>query len=250
LKSETFTKQEVNDLISAITTMDLQVVQPLPTEDISTTTIYLVPKTTTETNNAYDEYIYVSNAWELIGSTEVDLTNYVQNTDYANSSTAGVIKIAGETQLYTTAGGLLYAYPLNYSTYTSRTDYAFINKGTLENVITGKNLYSNEYSTNEVVVGKWTNNKPIYRKVFSFTVDILQKNYTIPDLSINKVTNLTGTYEFGNEVHPLPYANTNTNYVQNLLYDYSTKTITIKSGTSVTLNGTATVIMEYIKTTD
>ncbi len=205
-KSETFTKQEVNDLISAITTMDLQVVQTLPTQDISTTTIYLVPKNPAETNNAYDEYIYVSNNWEFIGSTEVDLTDYVKNTDYAtastggvvkpntafgsvvaesgsykgviyptainyasyegqgnnyfiskgtlenvitgkglvsntdyaNSSRAGVIKIAGETQLYTTAGGLLYAYPLNYSTYTSRTDYAFINKGTLENVLNAR----------------------------------------------------------------------------------------------------------------
>ena len=83
-KTETFTKQEVNNLISAITTMDIQVVQTLPVQDISTTTIYLVPKTTTEQNDAYDEYIYVSNNWEHIGSTEVDLTDYATKT-YVNN---------------------------------------------------------------------------------------------------------------------------------------------------------------------
>lgn len=75
-KSETYTQAEINALIGAISTINLLVVQTLPTQDISTTTIYLVPKTTSSTNNVYDEYIYVSNAWEKIGSTEVDLSNY------------------------------------------------------------------------------------------------------------------------------------------------------------------------------
>lgn len=80
-KSETYTQAEINALIGAISTLNLLVVQTLPTEDISTTTIYLVPKTTSETNNIYDEYIYVSNAWEKIGSTEVDLSNYYTKTE-------------------------------------------------------------------------------------------------------------------------------------------------------------------------
>lgn len=104
LKSETFTKQEVNNLISAITTMDIRVVQTLPTEDISTTTIYLVPKATAGTNDAYDEYIYVSNAWEHIGSTEVDLTNYVQKTDYATTTTAGVMSATDKVKLNNVSG--------------------------------------------------------------------------------------------------------------------------------------------------
>ena len=75
-KSETYTQAEVNSLINAISTMNMQVVQTLPTQDISTTTIYLLPRQTVETNNVYDEYIYVSNSWEKIGSTEIDLSNY------------------------------------------------------------------------------------------------------------------------------------------------------------------------------
>lgn len=142
-KSETFTKQEVNDLISAITTMDVRVVQTLPTEDISTTTIYLVPKTTAEQNDAYDEYLYVSNAWEHIGSTEVDLTNYVTNTDYPTGSKAGVIKCYNSDGLTTNKGALI-ATTKTYAQYNSSGNWMFISKGTLENVIAGKELATNQ----------------------------------------------------------------------------------------------------------
>lgn len=138
-KNETFTKQEVNDLISAITTLDLQVVQTLPTEDISTTTIYLVPKSTAETNNAYDEYIYISNNWEFIGSTEVDLTDYVKNTDYANSSVAGVFKpTPGYNLEISSSNGILYCLTNTYSNYLGKSNSCFISKGTLENVLAEK----------------------------------------------------------------------------------------------------------------
>lgn len=136
-KSETFTKQEVNNLISAISTMSLEVVQTLPTEDISTTTIYLVPKQTAEQNDAYDEYIYVSNAWEHIGSTEVDLTNYVTNTDYANSSTGGVIKVGNGLSL---TNGVTYVETKTFADYTSSGNGLILGKGTLENVLIGKGL--------------------------------------------------------------------------------------------------------------
>ena len=78
-----YNKSEVDSLISAVSTMDIQVVQTLPTQDISTTTIYLVPKTAS-INDAYDEYIYVNNSWEHIGSTEVDLSNYYTKTQTDN----------------------------------------------------------------------------------------------------------------------------------------------------------------------
>lgn len=139
-KTETFTKQEVNNLISAITTMDIQVVQTLPTQDISTTTIYLVPKTTSETNDAYDEYIYVSNAWEHIGSTQVDLTNYVTNTDYATASVGGVIKLGSSYGTSITSSGNLRTVVKTYEEYSSAGDYMFVGKRTLENVFTGKGL--------------------------------------------------------------------------------------------------------------
>lgn len=137
-------KKYVDDLVNAIATLDLQVVQTLPTQDISTTTIYLVPKTTATTQDVYDEYIYVSNNWEHIGSTQVDLTNYVQKTDYATNSVAGVVRMASGFNVDSQNGGT-YASNLSYSNYGSAGNTTFISKGTLENVITGKGLTTKSY---------------------------------------------------------------------------------------------------------
>ena len=60
--------------------MHVAIVQQLPTEDISTSTIYFVPRQTPDTNDVYDEYMYISNAWEHIGSTAIDLSNYYTKT--------------------------------------------------------------------------------------------------------------------------------------------------------------------------
>ena len=58
---------------------NVEVVQELPaTGDAHT--IYFVPKTGS-TGDIYNEYLYVDNAWELIGSTEVDLSNYYNKTE-------------------------------------------------------------------------------------------------------------------------------------------------------------------------
>lgn len=80
-KSQTYTKEEITGLIAGISTMTLKKVSALPTTDISTTTIYLVPKTETGTSNVYSEYIYVDGAWELIGETETNLEGYVTDDD-------------------------------------------------------------------------------------------------------------------------------------------------------------------------
>lgn len=88
-KSNTYTKTEVNDLINGITSMNVAVVTTLPTSGISTTTIYLVPKSTSQTNNAYDEYLYVNSKWEKIGDTTIDLSNYVKKTELSTVATSG-----------------------------------------------------------------------------------------------------------------------------------------------------------------
>lgn len=79
-KDESYTKTEVNSLINGITTMNVSVVSSLPTTG-DATTIYLVAKTTSETQNIYDEYLYVNNTWEKIGDTQIDLTNYALKSE-------------------------------------------------------------------------------------------------------------------------------------------------------------------------
>lgn len=71
-----YNKNEVNQLLGNISGLKYEVVTSLPIEDISTTTIYLIAKPAQTENNIYDEYIYISDKWELIGSTSVDLTDY------------------------------------------------------------------------------------------------------------------------------------------------------------------------------
>lgn len=67
-------------------TLDLtlyKLVSSLPSTDIDTTKIYLVPSTETGDQNIYIEYVYVNNAWEKLGEykSEVDLTEYVRWKD-------------------------------------------------------------------------------------------------------------------------------------------------------------------------
>lgn len=68
---------------------------------------------------------------------KVDLTNYVTNTDYANSSKAGVIK-SSSTYATNVSSGVLQSSTKTYENYTSGNNNMFISKGTLENVLTGK----------------------------------------------------------------------------------------------------------------
>lgn len=80
--------QTASDVASAISQAQLityEVVQTLPTTGVAKK-IYLVPKSTTATGNVYDEYMWINNAWEKIGDTQVDLSNYVQKTDYVTNS--------------------------------------------------------------------------------------------------------------------------------------------------------------------
>lgn len=87
LKSETYTRTEVANLISQAITGVFIFVQTLPTASASTMgKIYLVPKSTPETNNIKDEYITVEEnstySWEHIGDTAVDLTGFVKYIEF------------------------------------------------------------------------------------------------------------------------------------------------------------------------
>ena len=73
-----------------------------------------------------------------------DLSNdigYITNSNYATSSTGGVIKIKPDAYgINLTGSGEIYPRQVNYSDYTNKGGNYVIAKGTLEAVITGKNL--------------------------------------------------------------------------------------------------------------
>lgn len=66
------------------TSTDSLIVNYVPYPIIGTpqsNTFYLVPNDGTGTNNIYNEYVWISNTWELIGSTENDFSQYVKYED-------------------------------------------------------------------------------------------------------------------------------------------------------------------------
>ena len=69
-----YSKEEINEMIGGRSSLSIEVVDELPAENASSSKIYLTP--VGDGNNTYNEWLYVNNKWELIGSTQVDLTNY------------------------------------------------------------------------------------------------------------------------------------------------------------------------------
>ena len=93
---------ELKNLVDLLPQFAIEVVNTLPVSDISTTTIYLVPAQDPEQGNYYEEYIYVNNAWELVGTTAVDLTGYYTSAQVdtllaakANTSSLATVATSG-----------------------------------------------------------------------------------------------------------------------------------------------------------
>lgn len=69
-------RQELTTIVDSLgDKVTTQVVSELP-ENPSETVIYVLPNPDPESENHYIEYIYVNNQWELLGATQVDLSDY------------------------------------------------------------------------------------------------------------------------------------------------------------------------------
>ena len=81
--TDSMTASEVNTAIQtalgSITGVSYQIVETLP-QTGAAGVIYLVSNSGTGAN-VYDEYIYTNGAFEKIGSTDTDLSGYVQEID-------------------------------------------------------------------------------------------------------------------------------------------------------------------------
>lgn len=138
LKTETYTKTEVNNLIGAIKTIEIRVVSTLPATGESNV-IYLVPKGSGKTG--YIEYVWVAsdNKFEEIGDTDIDLSNYYTKSETNALLNAKVDVVAGK--------GL------------STNDYTDADKAIVDGVtsalsgkvdkVAGKGLSTNDYTTTE-----------------------------------------------------------------------------------------------------
>ena len=73
LKTESYNKEEIQKMLSAISSLKMEIVEELPITNISTTTIYLKLRQDGEENNIYEEYVYINEKWEMIGTTAMKI---------------------------------------------------------------------------------------------------------------------------------------------------------------------------------
>lgn len=101
-KNETYSKIEVDQMISVIPKFAIQVVDSLPTTEISPTTIYLL-RTGTESANVFTEYIYINGSWEKLGTQKLDLSGY-STTEQMNQVISSAINALETTMNAALAG--------------------------------------------------------------------------------------------------------------------------------------------------
>ena len=104
-------KLYTDDVFSHIVSFKVEIVDSLPETNIDQHVIYFLKKENpSEENDIYYEYMYINNFWELIGSTELDLSpywtieqtkTYIASKEYslprANKTSLGGVKIDGES---------------------------------------------------------------------------------------------------------------------------------------------------------
>lgn len=74
------TMADITSAIGNVSSFSFEIVQSLPSQNISTSKIYLLAKNTAGTNQVYTEYAYVNNAWEIIGDTSMTIDT-LSNTE-------------------------------------------------------------------------------------------------------------------------------------------------------------------------
>ena len=121
LKSETYNRSEIQQLIDAVKQFRYQLANSLPTASISTMgIIYLIPSTNPQTANAKDEFITIevqsggqtTYQWEQIGTTTIDLSGYytAQQTDTAitNALNTALANYATSSQMTDAVNRILF----------------------------------------------------------------------------------------------------------------------------------------------
>lgn len=118
--------------------------------------------------------------------------------------------------------------------------------------IQNEEIYPNIYSTDEIVVGKWKDDKPIYRKIIETTTsagtNYIAKNLISNDL--DDIINICGTtiQPSTNNISPIPFYYGSNDYTH-AFWAANNQRIEIRCGNSYGF-GNARLIVEYTKTID
>lgn len=164
--------------------------------------IHIVPATSTGTQNLYDEYIWVNNAWELLGQFQpvIDLTPYLTKTEAADT-----YQPKGSYQTTLVAGNLInidgaeISVDLDPSLYQTKSDSSL---NTTAKTITGAINELNDVSSSIINVPELTQDYTIQanpsnkKQVYIITVGATQHNILY-----------SGDIVWQNDVAPVALAN-------------------------------------------
>jgi hypothetical protein len=147
------TQVDVMQAIASIPQFKLQIVDSLSRDDAAPMVLYLVSKGGSAPD-VYDEYIWLEETgnYEFLGTTAVDLTGYVKNTDYPTTAKAGVIKAYTQNGFGVNYLGQPFSQTINLASYKSYGGNYFIGKGTLENIkydLVRDGIVNNNFSLGE-----------------------------------------------------------------------------------------------------
>lgn len=77
--STAFVTSAISTAMAGITKLDFQVVQTLPSTGVKGT-FYLIANSG-RGQNVYDEYLWINNKYEKLGTREIDLSSYIKQSD-------------------------------------------------------------------------------------------------------------------------------------------------------------------------
>ena len=95
--TQTQTDTKIAEAVAAAPHLKRQIVEALPdTGDADENTIYMVGTGAGSEDSAYEEYMVINGAFEKIGSSKVDLTNYAEKTYVDNAKQEAISTAAGD----------------------------------------------------------------------------------------------------------------------------------------------------------
>ena len=187
-------KDYAKKLFDSVTSFTIEIVDALPTEDIKSMTIYFMRNGRNNETDYYEEYMYINNKWEIIGSTFVNLTPYLLVSDFEKTINDYVTKadLIEKLKNYTNSIDLM-------NDYAKKTDlHNHSNKSVLDDLSDKKGVlnYKGVPIQTELTLSKEQNNAIIKKadglfvKDESALIDSLQKQMTNIQQDINTIGGL------------------------------------------------------------
>lgn len=160
------------DQVTALSKFNIEVVNELPTQNISTTTIYLKPSENSTTGDLYAEYIYINYKWEKLGEQTTDFTNYYTKTQTDQAITTAVENKANDSAVVHKTGNETISGTKTFSTKIVGTIDKAVSDDTGRNIV---NTYAtktelNSKANDSAVVHKTGNETIAGVKTFSSTI--------------------------------------------------------------------------------